>query len=296
MKVLLAEYTASRDPSLAPEGAAMLDILKKSFTACGYEVVLPGPGDFFAEISRLAPECDMGLVIAPDHMLAKCTLPVEQYSHNLGCGSMNAAVSANKRSTEKILRAHGIPVPGPAPAEGKHIVKPVTGCDAIGVRLTTDAPGKDEIAQEYIAGELYSVSLVLSRVVGEACLYFSGNPPLVLSVNRQEVTLNADGTFLYLGGETPVHPAREQEIIDTAKKAATVLGCQGYCGVDVVVADKIYVLDVNPRLTTSIVGIAACMEEEIADLIVSASQGSAPAAVHLKGKVRFDRAGKVTPA
>jgi tyramine---L-glutamate ligase len=296
MKVLLAEYTAARDPALAPEGKAMLDVLTKSFTACGYEVVLPGPGDFYQELVRLAPACDMGLVIAPDALIPKFSLPLEQHSHTLGCGSMNAAVCANKRSTEKILRAHGIPVPGPAPAEGIHIVKPVTGCDAQGVRLTTDAPGKDEIAQEYIAGELYSVSLVLSRVVGEACLYFSGNPPLVLSVNRQDVVANKDGTFTYRGGETPVHPAREQEIIETAKKAATVLGCQGYCGVDVIVADNVYVLDVNPRITTSIVGIAACMEEEIAALLVSASEGTTPSAVHFHGKVRFDRYGKVTPA
>jgi len=79
------------------------------------------------------------------------------------------------------------------------------------------------------------------------------------------------------------------------RKAATVLGCQGYCGIDVIVADKVYVLDVNPRITTSIVGIAACMDEEIAQLIVSTSEGIAPEEVHFHGKVRFDRFGKVTP-
>ena len=68
------------------------------------------------------PTCDMGLVIAPDHLLAKFTLPVEQYSHNLGCGSMNAALCANKVTTEKLLKSHGIPVPADAaerPACGK---------------------------------------------------------------------------------------------------------------------------------------------------------------------------------
>lgn len=295
MKVLLAEYTASRDPALAPEGAAMLDILSESFGACGYDVVLPGPGDFYQEIVRLAPECDMGLVIAPDSLLAKFTLPIEQHSHNLGCGSMNAALSANKVTTGKILKSNGIPVPSDAPG-GRHVVKPIAGCDSQGVRLTTDAPGKDQFAQEYIEGENYSVSLVMSRVVGEACLYFSGNPPLVLAVNRQDVTLNDDGSFTYHGGETPVHPGREQEIIDTAIRAANVLGCQGYCGIDVVVADKVYVVDVNPRVTTSLVGIAACMEEEIAGLLVEASHGTAPKEVHLTGKVRFDRYGMVSPA
>ena len=62
-----------------------------------------------------------------------------------------------------------------------------------------------------------------------------------------------------------------------------------------VVADKVYVVDVNPRITTSLVGIAACMEEEIADLLVAASKGKGPDEVHLHGRVRFDTNGKVTP-
>ena len=42
---------------------------------------------------------------------------------------------------------------------------------------------------------------------------------------------------------------------------------------DIVLADRPYVVDVNPRITTSIVGIVACMEEEIADVLVAASRG-----------------------
>ena len=86
----------------------------------------------------------MGLVIAPDSLLAKFTLPVEQHSHNLGCGSMNAALCANKVTTGKLLKSHGIPVPADAP-EGRHVVKPVSGCDSQGVRLTTDAPGQGRV-------------------------------------------------------------------------------------------------------------------------------------------------------
>jgi predicted ATP-grasp superfamily ATP-dependent carboligase len=293
MKVLLAEYTTFHDPQLAPEGAAMLSVLKQSFERCGYDVILPGTGDFGAEIDKLAPSCDMGLVIAPDHLLARYTQILEQHTHNLGCGFMTAALCANKVQTEKILRSHGVPVPAET-VLGKHVIKPVKGCGAQGVRISDGFPGKDEFSQQYIEGEHVSVSIVASRVVGDACLYFSGHAPLVLAVNRQFIETGSDGALHYRGGETPVHPEREGEIIAVAKNVAEVLGCQGYCGIDMVVADQVYVVDVNPRITTSLVGITACMKEEIADILVAASKGGGPDQVHLEGSARFDTNGKVS--
>jgi hypothetical protein len=293
MKVLLAEYTTAHDPVLAHEGRAMLGMLQGSFERCGYEVVHPDDDDFAAEIERLAPACDMGLVIAPDHLLSPFTMILEQHPHNLGCGFMTIALCANKVATQKVLAQHGIPVPGDL-GPGQRVIKPVRGCGTQGVRLSEGEPGRDEFAERFIDGEHVSVSIIPNRVIGDACLYYSGNPPLVLAVNRQVIEIDPDGAFHYRGGETPVHPPREEEIISTAKKAVEVLGCQGYCGVDMVVADKCYVVDVNPRITTSLVGIAACMQEEIAELLVAASKGSGPAAVNLSGSVRFDTNGTVT--
>jgi len=292
MKVLLAEYATSHDPALAPEGAAMLRVLSASFSRTGYEVITPGTGDFAGEIERLAPVCDTGLVIAPDELLPGYTKILEDNTHNLGCSSLVAAVCANKVMTGRILAQHGVPVPGPAPA-GRRVVKPVQGCGSAGVRLTDGSPGEGEFAQQYIEGEHLSASLVCSRNTGEACLYFSGKPPLPLALNRQliEVTNSA---FHYLGGETPAEHPRGKEILGVARAAVTVLGCQGYAGVDMVVADRAYVVDVNPRITTSVIGIAAVMEEEIARILVDASRGGGPEMVHLMGRVRFTKDGRVT--
>jgi predicted ATP-grasp superfamily ATP-dependent carboligase len=294
MKALLAEYTVVAEPSLAPEGAAMLRVLRNSFERLGYEVVSPDGGDFMAELRRLAPGCDVGLVIAPDHLLADFTRTIEHETHNLGCGSTNAALCANKKLTARILASHAIAVP-PDVRDGIKVVKPVQGCGSEGVRLTEDAPGPGEIGQQYIDGEHLSVSLVGSRVVGEACLYYSGEQPLVLAVNRQEIRIDG-GRFEYLGGETPVHHRRDAEIVAAAVKAVTVMGCQGYAGVDIVLADRPYVVDVNPRVTTSVVGIAACMQEEIADLLIKASRGETTGPVHLSGTVKFTKDGRVTRA
>ncbi|TAJ44498.1 ATP-grasp domain-containing protein [Methanofollis fontis] len=291
MRAFCAEYTVFHDPDLAVEGRAMLDVLSASFTRCGYEVVTPEGGDLAAEIRTRAPSCDVGLVIAPDDILASLTRAVEECTHNIGCGSMNVALCANKQRTAQILASHGIPTPAEK-ATGTKVIKPVHGCAAHGVRLSEAAPAAGEIGQEYIEGEHLSVSLVGSRIVGEACLYYSGAAPLVLAVNRQQVSLQ-DGVFVYAGGETPIEHPRHDEIVDAAVRAATVLGCQGYTGVDIVLADRPYVVDVNPRPTTSMAGIAACMEEEIAAILVDASYGKPPERVHFNGRVRFDKDGQV---
>jgi len=292
MKALLAEYAVFHDPLLAPEGGAMLRVLSESFARCGYEVLTPEDGDFLGEIKRLAPLCDVGLVIAPDHLLFRFTSVLEKYTHSVGCGSMNAAVCADKVQCGQILARNGIPVPGSG-SNATQVVKPVLGCGSVGVCLTKEPPGKGEYAQDYIEGEHLSVSLVGSRVVGDACSFYTGKPPLLLAVNRQLIAFGDDGCIRYLGGETPVAHPRHEELVNTATRAVQILGCQGYVGVDIVLADHPYVVDVNPRITTSIVGIAACMQEEIAEILVEASKGGGPNEVHLRGRARFDSHGRV---
>lgn len=299
MKVLIAEYTASRDPTLAPEGKAMVSVLQESFERLGHTVVLPESGDFDAEIARLAPQCEYGLVIAPDEMLSRFTHTLELATHNIGSDSTSIAVCANKRLTGKILSGIGIAVPQEVGADytGKRVIKPVKGAGSVGVRIAKEGevPGDGEMAVEYLEGEHYSVSIVGSRVVGEACGYYSGLPPVFLTINRQYSSADENGVFTYRGGETPVHPEREEEIIDVAKKTIERLGCQGYVGIDLVVGEKIWVVDVNPRPTMSIIGVVGVIDEEIADVLLKATVGLPPEGVHYNGKKAvFDEVGGVT--
>jgi hypothetical protein len=291
MNVLLAEYTLHHDPSLAPEGEAMLKTLKQSFERLGYSVASPGEGDFGEEIERIAPDCRYGLVIAPDHLLAGFTRRMEGITHNVGTDSTNAAVCANKRLTARILAEHGIDVPQEVSA-GMRVIKPVRGSGSINVRISDEEPGEGEFGQEILTGDHLSVSVIGSRVVGDVCSFYSGAPPFVLAINRQEIE-NNDGRITYLGGETPVEHPRADEIRKIAQKVVTILGCQGYIGIDLIVGDRITVIDVNPRITTSLIGIAAVMEEEIADLLIKASEGIEPEPVHLNGTAHFDTHGGI---
>lgn len=291
MNVLLAEYTLHHDPSLAPEGEAMLKTLKQSFERLGYSVASPGEGDFGDEIEQIAHDCEYGLIIAPDHLLAGFTRRMEGITHNVGTDSTNAAVCANKRLTARILAEHGIDVPQEVSA-GMRVIKPVRGSGSINVRISDEEPGEGEFGQEILTGDLLSVSVIGSRVVGDVCSFYSGAPPFVLAINRQEIE-NNDGRITYLGGETPVEHPRADEIRKIAQKVVTILGCQGYIGIDLIVGERITVIDVNPRITTSLIGIAAVMEEEIADLLIKASEGIEPEPVHLNGPVHFDTHGGI---
>ncbi|MDD4299571.1 MAG: ATP-grasp domain-containing protein [Methanomicrobium sp.] len=292
MKALIAEYTVFNDPKLAPEGGAMLNILKSSFIRCGYEVLTPQAGDFAQELKRLSPKCDVGLVIAPDDILSKFTKIIEDNTRNIGCGSLNIAICSNKRRTGSILSANGIDVPKEID-KGYRLIKKIDGVDAQNMRLS-DGPCKEgEFGQEFVKGDNISVSLVGGRVTGDTCLSYSGKKPLVLSLNRQYIEKEGD-KFFYRGGETPVFHPREDEIIKTAEKCINVLGCQGYTGIDMIVSDeRICVVDVNPRPTTSLVGICSIMKEEIADILVESSKGNVPDSVHLTGRVSFNTKGEV---
>ena len=132
------------------------------------------------------------------------------------------------------------------------------------------------IATKFIEGDHLSASVI------------TGKTQLALTVNRQLIEINNE--ISYKGGIVPYHCDRNDEIIDIAKKTIKVLGCSGYAGVDIVLGDRPYIVDVNPRPTTSIIGISRVMEEEIADLILKAKFGELPDNVKIAGTFTFMKA------
>ncbi|MEK7799030.1 MAG: ATP-grasp domain-containing protein, partial [Acidobacteriota bacterium] len=64
---------------------------------------------------------------------------------------------------------------------------------------------------------------------------------------------------------------------------------RGYVGVDLVLGDSgATVIEINPRLTTSYVGLRLSVAENIAGLIIAAALGRAlPERVTVRGRCRF---------
>lgn len=234
---------------------------------------------FEGTLRSMSKECDAALVIAPDDILAGLTGIVETNSVNLGCPPDSVRMCADKLKCTRALSYENIPVPktiGSGKYNGDYVIKPRFGCASEGIHKSNSGNLREGfIATGFVEGEHLSVSLI------------TGRTQLPLTVNRQLIEIGKG--FSYKGGIVPYLCKRNEEIIDVAKKAARVLGCQGYTGVDIVLGDKPYVVDVNPRPTSSIIGISRVMETQIADLILRSKFGELPDHVNVNGSFTFTK-------
>ena len=308
MNILIAEFAVGTnvEKSLIPEGVAMLKTLAESFVSLGHEVYYPSAGirtgkgtvisstaqNFRQIIEKKAQDCDAGLVIAPDCMLPELNKILEENTVNLGCSPKSTAYCADKLVCTKILEKAGIKTPKIAKkAEGgkKYVTKPRFGFGAEATYLVTKFENSEKfIATEYIDGKHLSVSLI------------AGKQPLPLTVNLQLIEFDQKKSEIreegekkevfsikYNGSRTPYRTPRIEELNETAISTVECLGCFGYVGVDIVLADLPYVVDVNPRLTASILGISHVMQEGIGDLLLKNKFGELPNSVNIEGEYCF---------
>ena len=83
----------------------------------------------------------------------------------------------------------------------------------------------------------------------------------------------------YDGGCVPFEHPLKQEAFTLTEKVVESFGLRGYVGVDFVLAeDKAFVVDVNPRLTTSYVGLREVAGFNVAQAVIDAVTEGYPSA------------------
>jgi hypothetical protein len=298
MKILVAEYASALGlgGTCELEGRAMLSTLVESFEKSGHSVAYPthGPrikaGDYIlvndqAEFEALlkSVKADACLLIAPDGLQPRLLEIIEDHTANLGCSPGAARLAADKLLCTQALAHAGVPVAEivdkPDPVEKgchRYVAKPRTGCGSEGVRITSFVrAGPGEIVTRYHEGLHLSASFIVGR---------EGFLPL--TINRQLISFEGDG-MRYQGSHVPYNTPRADEVWEAARKAAAALGLRGYAGIDFVLGERPWAVDVNARPTTSIIGIARVMKEEIGELILQARFGGMPERVHVTGEYTF---------
>ena len=117
----------------------------------------------------------------------------------------------------------------------------------------------DKIVQPYINGEHYSL-----------CLFFNKNYYNLLTVNKQKLDINTNNmiklTNLHVNVPHTFHPKINSLIFLIMKSFP---GLRGYVGIDIIIQrDKILVVEINPRITTSFIGMYEAIGVNIIDLII----------------------------
>ncbi|MFB3763825.1 MAG: ATP-grasp domain-containing protein [Methanotrichaceae archaeon] len=299
MKILVAEYASAvgMGGTYEVEGRAMLSTLVSSFQRCSHDVIYPtsgpkisagepvlikGPEDFKDFIGSV--KADAGLLIAPDDMQSRFLEILEKNTVNLGSSPEAARLCADKLYCTKMLKENGVPVAeipeGPEPCAcgcQRYVIKPRCGCGSEGVHISSSSRAPDG----YIATQYYEgLHLSASFVVGERFL--------PITINRQLIEFH-ENEISYNGSQVPYRTPRAPEIWEAAEKAARVLGLRGYAGIDFVVGDLPRAVDVNARPTTSIIGIARVMREELGDLILRGRFGGLPNQISVEGEWIFSK-------
>lgn len=319
--------------SLACEGAAMLTALVADLAAIrGHRIVTtvdprfaleapPGvevvtlPSGNAALLDSLIASADAVWLVAPETggCLERLAARVEQMGTMLlGPGAAAIRRASDKAGLPRRLARHGVPHPktrvlsrgadwGMA-ARGVGypvVVKPTRGAGCHGVCLARDArelrravdmAGRANgrgplLLQRYVPGVAASVSLLAD-----------GGRAVALTVNAQWVS--ASRPFAYRGGTTPLDHPLAGRAVEAALRACRALpGLRGYVGVDVVLTDsEAVVIEVNPRLTTSYLGVRGALEESVAALALAACTGVLPAPPPARRHVRYTAAGRIVSA
>jgi predicted ATP-grasp superfamily ATP-dependent carboligase len=263
-------------------------------------------GSHNEEFEHLASTADATILIAPefDGILLKAAQRVVSVGARLMSPSPEfIRIAADKQITCEMLADAGVQTPygvvldsdEPLPADFVYpaVIKPLHGAGSQDTYILNgphDTPPPyawPRRLERYIPGLPASVALLCGPAGG-----------IVMPPCRQH--LSSDGRLRYLGGELPLAAGLARRASALARSALAGLPASvGYVGVDLVLGGNPHgtedaVIEVNPRLTTSYVGLRAAAKTNLADAMWRAAQGELSDITFSDRPIEFDSAGNVS--
>jgi predicted ATP-grasp superfamily ATP-dependent carboligase len=299
MRIVVYEYTSARagaalGDSLHSEGRAMLAAVLDDFHRTpGIEATTPPPGEDREALREAARTSDYVLLIAPefDGLLTERCRWVEQAGGRLlGPSSAAVRLTADKLRLSRHLRAAGIPTPPCGPMRFPAVLKPRDGTGSQATFLVRDRDELTRCKGQAIAegwhGELILQPFVPGTAASVALLLGPGRCVPLLPAEQH---LSDDGRFRYQGGRVPLRADLCERAVTLARRAVeAVPGLRGYVGVDLVLGDHDQVIEINPRLTTSYVGLRALAETNLAEAMLRVAGGEQISLHWCEGTVEFN--------
>ncbi len=265
---------------------------------------------------ELASQADYTLVIAPefdDLLQTRAEWVLSAGGKLLSSGPHGIWQTADKLHLAQLWKEHKVRTPltrlvGPGYEHLMYnrlfpfpvVIKPRYGAGSQGTvflpqleslrRDRTLAPllafSQELVVQPYVSGLVASVAFLVGP-----------NAAFALPPARQ--LISDDGTFTYLGGEIPLSKELRARAISLAQQAVEcVSGLRGYVGVDLILGEpddgsQDYALEINPRLTTSYIGLRQLAKTNLAEAMLKVVQGERVSLSWKHGFVSFRHDGTV---
>jgi predicted ATP-grasp superfamily ATP-dependent carboligase len=258
--------------------------LRNLVTDTFVNTVFIGPElDSTEEFARLVAQADLVWPIAPEFdgiLQSLCQTVATLGKILLNSSAKAVAVAGNKFKTYELLYQHDIAtVPtrmlypldkNIASPTGEWIVKPVDGVGCVDSYVITNLLDLEQVAivknqyiiQPHLQGDKTSLS----------CIFKQGQGWLIC-VNLQHFEL-IKSQYQLTGIEINHHadPGQFQHVIDQIAVALPELW--GYVGIDLIeTSEHTLVLEINPRLTTSFVGLYDALGINIAEAVLQLVHG-----------------------
>ena len=297
----LGEQPDSPLHSLFVEGRAMRDAVSADFAdVIGAELVrFPGDApeaEHAARFRELAKRADWTLVVAPEtggelEHLAREVLKAG--GKLLGPSPDAIALTTDKLHLSRHWTKHRVPQIFTAPADDRPtvypaVLKPRDGAGSEDMHLLKSVEDYEDavrlvegtgfrIVQPFVPGTAASVAFLVGPPAKDA----NGKsvPPTLVPLLPTVQRLSDDGRFKYLGGRIPLpEPLAERAVRLATKAVGCVRGLFGYVGVDLILGEPAdgsgdVAVEINPRLTTSYVGLRAAAEANLAGLLLELAVG-----------------------
>lgn len=313
MRIFVFEYItgggmldSTLPSSLAEEGDMMLKALVSDLVEIeGVEVVatrdarlgmpdlpiefhmLHTPEDFATAWQTCIDFADAVWPIAPEHFQILKHLSETVINHGkllLNSPPQAVHTAASKLMTATRLRDCGVAVvptyrfeEGVPERQGSWVLKPDDGVGCQGIRICRD---RDELCRQFQSLETDREYVIQPFVHGTPTsinILACNGESFVLSVNHQRIAMTDNG-FVLLGCVVNgylEHKARFHKL--GREVAAAIPGLWGMVGVDILDTENgLQVLEVNPRITTSYVGLKESTGVNPAALVLDLLQGKLP--------------------
>lgn len=238
-------------------------------------------------VARHADSHHLVWVVAPetDGLLTRLQASVDP-ARWLGCHRDAIRIASGKRITLTRLAEAGVTTPlafERAPEITRWVVKPDDGAGAVDTRLhsSVEAAWQDwsqrsragcaMAIEPWVEGEALSLSLICG----------AGRTEL-LSVNRQHLSIDAEGMLSYEGVDVDVLPLADPRGVMLSALATrvgrSIPGLRGFVGIDLVWHGQRgpVVIEINPRVTCAYVGLSKALGRNLAADVIAALAREAP--------------------